>query len=105
MVDRDGELTCPAGQMGVSRDLKARLLLACAAPTAPTPPRPPSPDWFCPRCAGAMFARSPGIEKHCATCGLVLDRAVVHALVEFHPHSLSTQPVAGHWTRLPGRPD
>lgn len=88
LTRRNGELTCLAGDMGLSRNVEQRLMERYA-PEAP--PQSPLPlyvpqlhrsrwRWWCPGCGVRLNER-----QECPQCGKHL-RDLFYPLVELHPH-------------------
>ena len=85
LVRRHGELTCVAGEMGLSKSVERSLterynnhtpsLQRGEATTEPYP-------WYCPGC-GVILCRG----LVCPECHLSL-RDLQHQLVELHPHKI-----------------
>jgi hypothetical protein len=97
MQVRRGELTCAAGDMGLSQALEQSLLARFGAGTAASAPVPfPFPiggTWFCPA-DGSLMVEAAGALV-CPLCARSLTRSQVHQLVELHPHR-------SVWSATPG---
>jgi uncharacterized Zn finger protein (UPF0148 family) len=78
-----GELTCPRGQMGLSKQV-ARVLTDRYGAHAPSPNRDVTAmarrGWYCPGCGVLLDGR-----MVCPECRQSL-KDLEYSLVEFHPH-------------------
>jgi rubrerythrin len=91
LVRRDGELTCIAGEMGLSQHVE-RVLAERYTGHIPSARRgettaEPCP-WYCPGC-GVLLDR----DLLCPECHVSL-RDLQHQLIELHPHKAKD----GRWT-------
>lgn len=91
LVRHDGELTCIAGEMGLSQNVE-RILTERYSKHTPSPrrgePTKEQRPWFCPGC-GVLLAR----DFVCPECHVSL-RDLQRQLIEFHPHKNRD----GEWT-------
>ena len=77
----NGELTCVAGDMGLSKKMEEALLSRFGLKVKVDAPLPESgASWFCPACRIAL-----GDDMTCADCGGSL-KPFHFQLVEIHPH-------------------
>ena len=88
MTQAFGTLECTRGRMPLSKQAVDMLTTVIASPRSNLlPSGGTNSPWYCPRCQAPLLALTPAsLELGCKECGLVLDRALVHALVERHPH-------------------
>jgi hypothetical protein len=87
LTDVDGEMTCIAGDMGLSKWLFSALTDLCGDP--------PQVDrstrvrwgggWHCPL-DGSLMSSSDTELPTCPECQRVLPSRVVYQLIELHPH-------------------
>jgi Zn-finger nucleic acid-binding protein len=91
LVRRGSELTCVAGEMGLSQNVERILTERYSKHTASARRGEPTTEqypWFCPGC-GVLLGR----DMLCPECHVSL-RDLQHQLVEFHPHKNGD----GRWT-------
>jgi rubrerythrin len=83
----NGELSCIAGDMGLSKNLEQamREYYASSPPAQPEPPLgyKTGARWFCPGCATPI--QGINSDFRCPGCGKSLNR-FHYQLVELHPH-------------------
>jgi uncharacterized Zn finger protein (UPF0148 family) len=83
LIRHDGELTCVAGEMGLSRSVEQRLIdrYGQHVPSTDRTPRSTNPrPWFCPGCGVMLDA-----DMVCPHCQMSL-KDLEFQLVELHPH-------------------
>jgi hypothetical protein len=92
MEQRDGEVTCLAGDMGLSIVMLEELSEIVAADPTLSEPSPLrwGGKWHCP--ADGSLMREQDGRVGCAECGRYLPSRVLYQLIEFHPHGRREEP-------------
>jgi hypothetical protein len=103
LVEQEGRLRCVPGEMGISQKMHEQLeRISESPPSVPavTPTVNLGDEWFCPADGFRMNTVASSYPT-CPSCSRVLPGAVIHQLVELHPHRRWPP----GWDRTPdGRP-
>lgn len=89
MTERDGELTCVKGEMGLSKHLRRLLTQYCDDPPLQLSSRQSHANWsglyYCPL-DGAPMITTATLHPMCPMCDRILTNAILYDLLELHPH-------------------
>jgi len=89
MIERDGELTCTSGNMGLSQVMRSMLTDYCVSEPLPQAARSTEVrwggSWRCPLDGAAMSSSDTALPM-CPECDRILASRILYQLIEIHPH-------------------